>query len=806
MKISLNWLQHYVSIPIPPAELADRLTMAGLEVEALTDRYEYLDQVLVGKITGIRPHPDAKGLHVCDVDTGGRTYVVVCGAPNAALNVKAPLALPGTILPGGMVVKSSDIRGVVSEGMLCSKAELAVGLNHDGIYLLDADLAEGSPLSAALNLSDTIIEIGLTPNRPDCLSVIGIAREVAAILDQPMTPPAIHHPPTNGSISDMTSVTIENPDLCPRYAAALVGDISVAPSPFWIQDYLLAIGLKPINNIVDITNYVMMELGQPLHAFDYDRLGEQRIVVRTPGENEKRFTTLDGKERRLSAETLMICDGVKPVAIAGVMGGENSEISGQTTRVLIESACFDPISIRKTAKSLGLNTDASHRFERGVDPEGTVAALERAVQLMVEIAGGAPADGIIDQHPRPASRPPISLDIHRTNRHLGTRFTVDDITHWLESIAFSVTLIDQDTLEVIPPSFRVDVSRPEDLMEEVARMWGYNRIKTTLPKISADTGLGNRNFETKEQIKDRMTGFGFAEIITYSFIGKTACDRLDIPAGDVSRQMLDVLNPLSEDQAVMRTSLIPGLLDMMKTNLSRNVKNLKIFELGKIFISNGQDRQPEEIEMLAALWTGSRIAPSWSVKPSPCDFYDLKGVVEALFGSFKCENILRFSAMPAAACAYTRPGHTAQIHVDEKCIGRIGALTDAVIENFGVKQNAFVFELNINALMPLLSGTVAFKPIPRFPAVERDITLIVDKTTPTGDMLETIHAGREALVENVLLFDVYSGDPIPAGKKSISLRITYRSPAETLSDQRVNTVHSRISGKMIQKFDALLPT
>lgn len=804
MKISLNWLHQYVSIPIPPGELADRLTMAGLEVEAVIERYAYLDHVMVGRIAGIRPHPDAEDLRICDVDLGDRTLCVVCGAPNVGLNVKAPLALPGTVLPGGAVVKSSDIRGVASEGMLCSKAELELGTDHSGIYILDPDLVEGAPLSTALNLSDTIFEIGLTPNRPDCLSVLGIAREVAALLDQPLKPPVIHHPPANGRITDLATVTIQNPDLCPRYAAALVNDIVIAPSPFWLQNYLLSVGLKPINNIVDITNYVMMELGQPLHAFDFDRLAEHRIVVRTPSEEEEIFTTLDGKQRRLSPETLMICDGRSPVAIAGVMGGENSEIIPGTTRVLIESACFNPISIRKTAKNIGLSTDASHRFERGVDPEGTLTALERAVQLMVEIAGGTPAVGIIDQHPNPALRRPISLDIHRTNRHLGTRFAANDITQWLKSIAFFVTRIDADTLAVTPPSFRVDVSRPEDLMEEVARLWGYDRIITTLPKISADTGLPNLDFDTKQQIKDRMVGFGYTEIISYSFIGKLACDKLDMPSGDISRRMLEVLNPLTEDQAVMRTSLVPGLLDMMKTNMSRHVRNLKIFEIGKIFISNGQDRQPEEIEILAALITGARSDPSWSEKPAPCDFYDLKGAVEALFCSFKLENV-RFSRMPEPACAYMRSGHTAEIHINEKCVGRIGELTAAVVDRYDLKQTAFVFELNISDLLPLLPDTVAFAPVPRFPAAERDITLIVDKGAPAGDILRKVSDCREALMEKVSLFDVYSGDPIPAGKKSISLRITYRSPHETLSDQQVHAAHSRITEELIHTFDALLP-
>jgi phenylalanyl-tRNA synthetase beta chain len=805
MKISLKWLHHYVSIPISTEELAHQLTMAGLEVEAVTDRFACLDRVLVGKITGIRPHPEADNLSICDVDAGDRIYSVVCGAPNAALNIKSLLALPGAVLPGGMEVKETVIRGVISEGMLCSSAELAIGSDRDGIYILETDPPKGTPLSKALNLSDKILEIGLTPNRPDCLSVIGIAREIAALLDQPMTPPAIHHPPSIGRIADMTSVTIENPDLCPRYAAAMVTGITVAPSPFWIQDYLLAVGLKPINNIVDITNYVMMELGQPLHAFDYDQLDEHRIVVRTPRPDEKTFTTLDGKNRQLPTDAVLICDGKKPVAIGGVMGGENSEITGASTQVLIESACFDPISIRKTSKSLGLSTDASFRFERGVDPEGTVIALERAVQLMVEIAGGSPAGDIIDEHPNPKKRPAIALDIHRTNRHLGTDLLIDDIVHLLESVAFSVSRIDENTLEVVPPSFRVDVSRPEDLMEEVARTWGYDRIATTLPKISAGTGLGNPEFELKQQIKDRMSGFGFAEVITYSFIGKAACERLNIPDGDPRRRMLDVLNPLSEDQGVMRTSLIPGLLDMMQTNISRNVKNLKLFELGKIFLSNGPDRQPDEIEMLAGLWTGARNPSSWNAAAEPCDFYDLKGALEALFESFKIKSI-RFSALPKGACAYTRPGRTAEIRIDQQSIGRIGELTPAVMENYGIRQTAFIFEIHIRELLGLLPDTITFSAIPRFPAVERDITLIVDKTTPAGDILEEIHAHRETLVERVLLLDVYDGAPIPAGKKSLSLRITYRSPDETLSDEQVNMVHRRISEGLVGKFDALLPT
>jgi phenylalanyl-tRNA synthetase beta chain len=803
MKVSLNWLKDYVSIDVSPQELADRLTMAGLEVEAVMDRYEYLNTVLVGKIAAIKPHPKSDHLKICDVDLGERTISVVCGAPNVSVDMKTPCALPGTFLPSGLTVEENTIRGIVSAGMLCSEAELELGTDKSGLYALSQDLKIGETLTRALNLADIILEISLTPNRSDCLSIIGIAREVAVLLNNPLRMPEITLPKPEGNISDFTSVTIDHPEFCPRYAARLVVNVRVAPSPFWLKDRLMSAGLKPINNIVDITNFVMMELGQPLHAFDFDRLAENRIVVRTAKDKEN-FKTLDGKERILTSDTLMICDGQKPVAIAGVMGGENSEIQASTTRVLIESAYFNPISIRKTGKRLGLSTDASYRFERGVDPEGTIRAVNRAARLMADIGNGRLIDGCIDAHPNPVARKKISLSVNRTNRHLGTSLNPSQIKHHLESIEFAVEQADTDTLIVVPPPFRVDVSRPEDLMEEVARLWGYNNIPMTFPSTSAGIGLSIKDIEIKNKVKDLMAGMGFAESIHYSFIARSCCDRLGLAEADDRRRMLDVLNPLTEDQAVMRTSLIPSLLESMNRNQSWQIKNLKMFELGKVFISNGQDAQPSEIEMLAALWTGSRFAPTWHGKTEPCDFYDLKGAVENLLSLLGLSRI-KFFLLPATACTYTKPGYSATISIHEKQVGMIGELSPDTMKNFDLKQPAFVIELDVSALIPMVTEFAAFEPLPRFPAVDRDITLIVDNHVQAGDIVGQTESCGEALMKQVCIFDVYSGTPIPEGKKSISLRITYRSSDQTLLDKEVNIIHQRVTDRLLKTFNASLP-
>ena len=807
MKVSLSWLKDYVDIDRDAAELADALTMAGLEVDSVTDRYAYLKTVVVGRIEEVQPHPNADKLHICRVDNGDGHSSVVCGAPNVKVGMLAPLAFPGTIFPDGSQLEKSVIRGERSEGMLCSEMELGLGTDSSGIMALDSSLKIGEQLADALGLHDIVFEFDLTPNRPDCLSVIGIAREIAAIQKAKLKYPAYTIEDKGDSIHKLTSVKIEAPDHCPRYSARLIENVKVGISPFWIQDRLLSIGQRPINNIVDITNFVMMETGQPLHAFDFDFLAENRIVVRTAIEGEK-FITLDNKERTLGAEMLMICDGAKAVGVGGVMGGLNSEIEDTTTRVLIEGAYFNPVSIRRTSKRLGLNTDASHRFERGVDPEGTFRAVNRAAKLMVEIGQGKLIEGLIDEYPQHQESKSINLSVQRTHRLLGITPNAKQIKKLLESIEFNVKKVKTDNgdehLNVSAPSYRVDISRPEDLMEEVARLSGYDTIPTTFPPMPAegrspDVFLGLRN-----RLKGLMNGFGFSEAITYSFASELSADRLRLKNDDSRRALLPILNPLTEEQAVMRTSLVPCLIEAAVYNIAQQVKNLKIFEIGKIFINSDPKGLPQEPEMLTALWTGTRNEATWHHREIPCDFYDMKGVAEGMIHALKINDV-RFTQMPEESCNYTRPGHTANILAGDVQVGIVGELHPQVCENFDLKQKAYIFELELDKIVTLIPQNLQFKAIPKFPAIYRDITIIVDRGIETQSVLETVEKSREELVERLYLFDIFEGDPIPAGKKSISFRVTYRSPDKTLVDDEVSELHKSLTDKLLKAFDGSLP-
>lgn len=807
MKISLNWLKSYVPIQMNIDALAEALTMAGLEVEAVYDRYDYLKTVIVGRVVSITSHAESAKLQCCLVDTGKTRIPVVCGAPNVHVDCLSALALPGTMMPDGTIVKSSVIRGAVSEGMLCSEAELGLGPDAGGIMLLQknllASLETGQPLASALGLSDTVLEIGLTPNRPDCLSLIGIAREVAAIQKTALSYPEIKLPEGKGAIGKMTSVSILSPEHCPRYAARVLTGAAVGPSPHWLQDRLVSVGIRPINNVVDITNFVMMETGQPLHAFDFDRLAGQRIVVRTAVSGES-FTTLDHKSRTLTADMLMICDGEKPVAIAGVMGGCNSEIEASSRSILIESACFDPSSIRKTSKYFGMNTDASHRFERGVDPEGTVFALDRAAAMMAEICGGELIEGLIDERPVVREQKTLVLSAVATNRLLGTRIEAAAMDSMLESIGFTVEPLNPDQRKVIPPSFRVDVSRPVDLMEEIARLSGYDRIPTTFPVISQGSAGAFSSQNPREKILKLMIGLGFSETITYSFVHPQSCDYLRLESGDPRLRALAVLNPLSEDQGIMRTSLIPGMLETVCRNISRQSRNLKLFEIGNVFLSNGQDVLPDEIEMLSGLWTGARQEMSWHTPDTACDFYDLKGVVEALLAALHIHDF-RFSRNAARSCPYLKPGYAAGIGCGQQVVGYVGQVHPETLGCFNIKQPAYVFEIDIRKLFACVPGIHQTAAIPRFPAVARDITLILSKALESSRIIEMVQEIHDPLLERIMLFDVFEGGHLPPDKKSLSFRMTYRSAVGTLEDEAVNSLHKSISEKLIQEFDAALP-
>ncbi|MBT8341890.1 MAG: phenylalanine--tRNA ligase subunit beta, partial [Desulfatitalea sp.] len=583
----------------------------------------------------------------------------------------------------------------------------------------------------------------------------------------------------------------------------LVTGITVGPSPFWLKERLSAVGLRPINNIVDVTNFVMLETGQPLHAFDFDRLAGRRIVVRTAADGEL-FTTLDGKERRLEPDMLMICDGEKPVAVGGVMGGLNSEIEDGTACVLIESAYFTPISIRRTAKRLGLKSDASHRFERGVDPRGTLYALDRAAQLITQLGGGKLIDGTIDVADDLPVAPTIELSVAATNRLLGTDVERDDIARLLSEIDFQVSTMNDDVLQVTVPSFRVDVSRPEDLMEEVARRIGYDQIPVTFPVIPAEAHPSAEAFLQRQEIRELLVGMGFAEAITYSFVPADAARRLGFGEQDPRSRQLAILNPLSEDQAVMRTSLVHGLLDTMHHNLAHQSRNLRLFEIGNIFISRGSDQQPEEIEMLAGLWTGDGNHAQWHTKARPCDFYDMKGTVEGLLKGLRVRDAC-ITAQADEQCIYTAPGATALIMVDGEPLGIVGQMHPKVLAAYDLRQAAFVFELDVARLVARIPQRLKFRPLPKYPATTRDTTLIVARDLEADALVDFVRKADVPLVEEAHLFDVFEGGAMAPDQKSVSLRIVYRSVDTTLEDAAVNDLHKQLSERLVAHFKADLP-
>ena len=567
MQVSIKWLKDYIELNLTPEELAAKLTMAGLEVEALERKDPAFSGVVVAKILSIAKHPNADKLSLCRISTGAEDFPVVCGAANIKVGDIVPLAKVGATIPGGYTIKRSQIRGELSEGMLCSEEELGVGGDNTGIMILSPELKLGEDLAKALDLGDTVLDIGITPNRSDCLSMIGIAREIAALTGTSVKYPEITVKEIPEEIGTITSVTIEDPDLCPRYTARILKDIKIGPSPYWMKQRLEAVGLRSINNVVDVTNFVMMEFGQPLHAFDYRFLEEGRIVVRRSRAGEP-FISLDEKERTLRADTLMICDGKKPVAIGGIMGGLNSEVKDDTEMVLLESAYFLPSSIRKSARWLGMGTDAAFRFERGIDPDGVVRALNRAAQLIAETAGGSICRGIIDEYPNKIDVPQaIPLRIGRVNSILGSNLDEAKIVNTLINLGMTVNMTDDlGSYLVNPPSYRVDISREIDLIEEVARLIGYDQIDLKLPQVSVKPIIRETKQVLDEKIRQILNGCGFSEVIHYSFITPKACEILNIPIDDERSKMLRIANPLTDDQAVMRTTLVFSLLDTMRSN------------------------------------------------------------------------------------------------------------------------------------------------------------------------------------------------------------------------------------------------
>lgn len=798
MKVSFNWLREYVDIDLAPDELGEGLTMAGFEVENISKVETNLNNVVIGKIVSLKPHPNADKLSLCQVSTGGHLYPVVCGAANMISGDCVALALEGALLPNGMKIKNTKIRGELSQGMMCSEEELKIGRDSQGILILQNGLELGKDIASALNLEDYIFEINITPNRPDCLSIIGIAREIAAITCKILKIPKIEFRKGNEKIDKLTSVDIHDSELCPRYSASLITDVAIGLSPFWMRRRLESAGIRPISNVVDVTNYVLMEFGQPLHAFDFDLLSGRRIVVQRADDGDV-FTSLDGMERRLFSDTLMICDREKPVAIGGIMGGLNSEVSEDTSNVLIESAYFNPTNIRKTSKKLGLQTEASYRFERGVDYGGVIRALNRATQLVLDFCGGKAAKGVVDQYPSPVSPKEIPLSINKANKILGTSLKKGKVKSYLKSLELDVKDLDRDKVIVKIPSFRMDLHREIDLIEEVARLNGYNNIPTTTPVVKVNSASKNPVQMLQDNAKDILASMGYYEVVNYSFISPLSVALLNLDAEHPYKRFISIKNPLREDQSIMRTTLIPGLLNTMKTNIYNKNLNLKLFELGTVFYSVKEGELPREKKMLSALATGLRYSESWSFPEEGIDFYDIKGSLENLFEGL---NIMDFNFLSTPDTPYLHPGKSSIIMVDNTEIGTVGEVHSAVLDGYELSNNVYIFELDFDLMIKHTFDNKKIKPLSKYPLIHRDIALIVDESVQFKDIYNAINTLSNKLVDNIQVFDVYRGKSVGHGKKSLAYRIKYQSYERTLTDKEVNNIHEKLVSDLVEKVGA----
>ncbi len=790
MLISLKWLAEYVDLP-PTGELADALTALGLEVAEVKPINQGLDAFVAGRIIEVKPHPRADRLTICVVDDGsGEPKDVVCGAPNVAKNLVSALAPVGAVLPGGMKIKEAKIRGVASFGMLCAEDELGISADHTGILELPGDMAPGAPLGPVV--ADEVVELDLTPNRPDCLCLIGVAREVAARFGGPVRYPETDPPETGDDIGTLASIEVPAATACPRYAARFVDRVGIYPSPLWMRLRLIASGVRPISNVVDVTNYVLLELGQPLHAFDFDRLAGGRIIVKHAQEGE-RFTTLDGEERFLSPADLMICDGERAVALAGIMGGLNSEIVETTSRVLIESAFFEPMGIRRTAKRLEMSTEASFRFERGIDLENCARAADRAAQLTAELAGGRVALGVLDVYPKPHVRPTLTLSVARTNRYLGLDLSAADMTKQLRSIELTVETRDEDTLLVTPPGFRVDLEREVDLTEEVARLTGFDAVPETLPEDRVVAAPRRHDHLVRTRARQVMSDLGYAEVITYSFGSPTDGPALELPPDHPGQKMVRLLNPLSEDQSVLRSLLLPGLLRALQRNLAFRVADVRLFEWGQVFRAVEGENLPAEKLRLAGLRAGLGDGDDWHHPDRRVDFFDVRGDLETLWEGLALPGFRLERAETGAAQPWLDEAEAAAIVTDGRPVGWIGRIKGSILRTFDVDPpQAYGFGLHLEDLIDAALLTPVFTPLARYPEVVRDVALVVNRDVTAAELLARVEVDRIDILESISIFDVYEGPPIEPGQRSVGLRFRYQSPERTLTEEEVNQVHQRL--------------
>ncbi|HCV6137959.1 TPA: phenylalanine--tRNA ligase subunit beta [Staphylococcus aureus] len=795
MLISNEWLKEYVTIDGSVSNLAERITRTGIEVDDLIDYTKDIKNLVVGFVKSKEKHPDADKLNVCQVDIGEDEPVqIVCGAPNVDAGQYVIVAKVGGRLPGGIKIKRAKLRGERSEGMICSLQEIGISSNYipksfeSGIYVFSEAQVPGTDALQALYLDDQVMEFDLTPNRADALSMIGTAYEVAALYNTKMTKPETTSNELDLSANDELTVTIENEDKVPYYSARVVHDVTIEPSPIWMQARLIKAGIRPINNVVDISNYVLLEYGQPLHMFDQDAIGSQQIVVRQANEGEK-MTTLDDTERELLTSDIVITNGQTPIALAGVMGGDFSEVKEQTSNIVIEGAIFDPVSIRHTSRRLNLRSESSSRFEKGIATEFVDEAVDRACYLLQTYANGKVLKDRVSSGELGAFITPIDITADKINRTIGFDLSQNDIVTIFNQLGFD-TEINDDVITVLVPSRRKDITIKEDLIEEVARIYGYDDIPSTLPVFDKVTSgqLTDRQYKTR-MVKEVLEGAGLDQAITYSLVSKEDATAFSMQ----QRQTIDLLMPMSEAHASLRQSLLPHLIEAASYNVARKNKDVKLFEIGNVFFANGEGELPDQVEYLSGILTGDYVVNQWQGKKETVDFYLAKGVVDRVSEKLNLEFSYRRADIDGL-----HPGRTAEILLENKVVGFIGELHPILAADNDLKRT-YVFELNFDALMAVSVGYINYQPIPRFPGMSRDIALEVDQNIPAADLLSTIHAHGGNILKDTLVFDVYQGEHLEKGKKSIAIRLNYLDTEETLTDERVSKVQAEIEAALIEQ-------
>lgn len=778
MLVSYKWLQDYVDIPWTPEVLAERLTMSGLEVEGLEPLTSGLAGVYVGFVLEAGPHPDGDNLTVCSVDVGeqGRCSIV-CGAPNVAAGQKVAVALPGATLPGGLQIAVLEIRGVPSHGMICSEVELGIGEDNEGIWVLPSDLEAGVPLATALDLDDVVLDVSIYANRPDCMSMLGIAREVAALTGGTVRLPSAEYEELAVHLSERTSITVDDPGLCPRYTATLLDSIKIGPSPIWMQLRLRAAGMRPINNVVDVTNYVMLETGQPLHAFDYEQLHENRLVIRTAKPSET-IVTLDGEKRELTEQMLLICDARGPKCIAGIMGGLDSEVTERSRTILLESANFASRSIRRTSRALGLSSESAARFEKGIDPHGTLFASKRTAHLLQTLAQARVYRGHIDVSAVEERETVISLRLEQIEKLLGIGVPSETVERILTGLEFKLDKTKGQVWQVTVPTHRGDVEIEADLIEEVVRLWGLEHLPSSLPADTAQSGGQSVRLNVFDRLRDKLIGVGLHEALCYSFGRADNNDRLLRP----NQPMLQVQNPISEDLVALRHSLLPGLLTAVGLNASRQQTRVALFEIGAVYLGEiPVEKQPtEEFHLGIILW-GRREPLNWGLPQEEYDFYDLKGILETILPDHDSLT-WRVGANPSL-----HPGRQGAIDRDDQEIAYYGEIHPAVLRNFRIPGRVYGAEILVEKCLDLFQTVPVFQNLPRYPAIERDLALVVDESQPVGELTAYLKELGGELLRNVVLFDVYAGKPIPEGKKSVAFSCRFQGD-RTLVDEEVNQI------------------